>query len=307
MRRLIFPAALVAGLISSFSSAKGATLDRSTFTEVVNRVTVLDATTHQSRSAHERDLFVAPEVLRTGPDSRAELVAPDQTVTRVGANTIFSFARNSREMELQKGSLLFQSPAGQGGGQIRTQAASAAVLGTTLIVSATKEGAMKVLLLEGHGKVTLPGGATRTLHAGQLVLVQAGHIGPVLEFSLREEATKARLVKSFKARLPSQDKILRAERAQQRDIDQGRLVPRGRPLPPPRDGRPLPPGTQPPPPPRPGDQLGGGVPPPPPMMPPPPPPPGMRSTAMQVQQEQQQPPPSGPRRQPPPPRNSSTQ
>ena len=42
-----------------------------------------------------------PDILKTGPQSRAELVAEDETVTRVGANTIFSFDPASRTIDLR--------------------------------------------------------------------------------------------------------------------------------------------------------------------------------------------------------------
>jgi len=62
------------------------------------------------------------------------LVAQDETVTRVGANTIFSFDPANRTIDLKQGSLLFHSPHGKGGGTIHTGSATASVLGTTLIV-----------------------------------------------------------------------------------------------------------------------------------------------------------------------------
>jgi hypothetical protein len=94
--------------------------------------------------------------------------------SRVGQNSIFSFARDSREIELQQGSILFQSPTGKGGGTIRTPAASAAVLGTTLIVTTTKNGGFKVLLIEGHGRVRGANGAVRNLTSGQMVYALRG-------------------------------------------------------------------------------------------------------------------------------------
>src|SRR5688572_24070430 len=85
-----------------------ANIDRSTLTEVVNSVRVVEPATKKSLPAKVNSEFFAPNVLRTGADSRAEMIAPDQTVTRVGQNSIFSFSRDSREIELQKGSILFQ-------------------------------------------------------------------------------------------------------------------------------------------------------------------------------------------------------
>lgn len=272
MSRLLFPPALLAVLLGSFLPAQAAPLDRSTFTEVINRVTVIDSATRKSRPAKTSEVFTAPDVLRTGADSRAELVADDHTVTRVGSNTIFSFSRDSRELELQKGAILFQPQPGKGGGSIRTPAASAAVLGTTIIVAATPDGGMKVLLIEGKGKVVLPGGQSLKLTAGQMVIIHNRVMSQVLDFRLQDEVMNAKLIRGFHVNLPSQPKIARAELAQRRDIQQGRLGPGGN-RPPPPPGFPPPP---PPPPPRGTQQPGGGIPPPPPkdsgQKPPPPPP-----------------------------------
>jgi hypothetical protein len=294
MPQIPFPPVLLAAWLCAQPCLPGATLDRSTFTEVVNRVSIIDSSTRKTRAAHERDVFAAPDVLRTGSDSRAEMIAEDHTVTRVGANTIFSFSPHSREIELERGAILFQSPTGKGGGAVRTHAASAAVLGTTMIVTAMPKGAMKVLLVEGTGRVTTSFGEKHTLRAGQMIIVEAQRCSAVMDFRLRDEVMHARLIRGFRLQLPSEQKILRAERAQQQAIDRGRLVPRDHHQPPPPRGgeghmRPPPPG---------GDQRPpGGLPP-----PPPPPPPPIRATAVQVQQEQQPPPPPPPRPgQPPPP------
>ncbi len=298
MPRIPFPPVLLAAWFCALPCLPGATLDRSTFTEVVNRVSIIDSVTHQTRPAHEHGLFVAPDVLRTGADSRAEMMADDHTVTRVGANTIFSFSPHSRELELRQGAILFQSPSGKGGGAIRTQAASAAVLGTTIIVAATPTGAMKVLLVEGTGRVITSTGEKHTLRAGQMIIVEARRCSAVMDFRLRDEVQRARLVQGFRLRLPSEGKIMRAEHAQQQAMERGQLVPRDRHQPPPPPRRQGEGNAQTPPPPPPGDQQFGGGPPP----PPPPPPPSGRATAVQVQREQQPPPPPprGTRSGPPP-------
>src|SRR4030095_7012480 len=97
--------------------------------------------------------------------------------------TLFSFEPNSRQIDLQRGTILFQSPSGKGGGNIRTSAASAAVLGTTLIVTTTKNGGFKVLLLEGKGRVKSADGSVRLLKGGQMVYaLPGGKLSNTLEF-----------------------------------------------------------------------------------------------------------------------------
>lgn len=215
------PLLLVGTLLPLITSA--ATIDRATLTEVVNSVSIIDRGTKKTSSAKSQQVFDAPNVLRTGPDSRAEMIAADQTVTRVGQNTLFSFQQDSREINLDKGSILFQSPSGKGGGTIRTSAASAAVLGTTLIVTSTKNGGFKVLVLEGNGRVKGAGG-TRTLSAGQLVYAMpGGRISAPFTFQLREQTGVSKLVRGFKRPLPSLGKIASAIAAQEKEIASGKV------------------------------------------------------------------------------------
>src|SRR5450755_135464 len=166
---------LAAAALAAFVlSLHAAPLTESTFTEVVKDVNVVASADKSTAPAKVSELFKAPDLVRTGADSRAEMTAPDQTITRVGANTVFSFEPASRNLRLEQGSVLFHAPKGLGGGTIKSGGAVAAVLGTTLIVSATTGGGFKVILLEGKGKVTLPNGNSVTLKAGQLVFVLPG-------------------------------------------------------------------------------------------------------------------------------------
>src|ERR1700733_11008567 len=97
---------LCLGCVFAVSTSHAADLKQSKVTQVVNDVQIISAADQQQKSAAVNDLFYMPDILRTGADSRAELVAPDETVTRVGANTIFSFAPASRTIDLKQGSLL---------------------------------------------------------------------------------------------------------------------------------------------------------------------------------------------------------
>ena len=203
--------------------ASAATLNRATITEVVKDVSVISGATKAPKAARVRETFNTPDVLRTGAESRAELLAEDQTMTRVGANTLFSFEPGKREMNLQRGSVLFNSPAGKGGGTIKTAAATAAVLGTTLIVATTRDGGFKVLVLEGRGSVRAARG-TRTLGAGQMTfMLPGGRLGPVYNFQLSTQVEASRLVNGFRTKLASQAKIDAAITKQNAMIAKGKL------------------------------------------------------------------------------------
>ncbi|MBI3851100.1 MAG: FecR domain-containing protein [Verrucomicrobia bacterium] len=187
------------------SLAGAASLTESTFTEVIKDVNVVTLPARTTQPAKVSELFKAPDLVRTGTDSRTELTAPDQTITRVGANTVFSFEPKGRNVDLEQGSVLFHSPKGKGGGAIKTGGASAAVLGTTLMVSTTTNRGFKTIVLEGKGKVTLANRKSRTLKAGQMVLVLPGgeDFGPTLDINLGKLVAGSKLVTGFSRELAS--------------------------------------------------------------------------------------------------------
>lgn len=194
-------------------------------TEAVNQVDLLSA--NAQRPAKIQDKVQGNDVVRTGTRSRAELKFPDSTVARVGANAAFSFRPDTRGVDLQKGSILFHSPKGLGGGQIRTAAATASVLGTTIIVSATKDGGFKVLVLEGKAKVQSPNGRTVVLKAGEMtfVLIKNGSLSPALTFRLNQQVQDSQLINGFAATLPSLTKIGEAIKRQETLIGRGLFDP----------------------------------------------------------------------------------
>jgi len=206
-----------------------APLTESTFTEVIKEVNIVADATKSATPARVNDLFKAPDLVRTGPDSRAEMTAPDQTVTRVGANTVFSFDTAGRNLRLEQGSVLFHPPKGLGGGTIKSGGSSAAVLGTTLIVSATADGGFKVIMLEGAGKVTLPNGESVTLKAGQMVFVLPGgtSLSPVLDINLDKLVAGSLLINGFSHELPSLPRIKQAIAGQNAELASGKIADTG--------------------------------------------------------------------------------
>jgi len=228
MKTRLLVTTLIAG---AFSVHAAAPLNQSTFTEIIKEVNVVPAATKAATPARVSEVVKAPDLVRTGPASRAELTAPDQTITRVGANTVFSFEPTGRNLNLQQGSVLFHSPTGKGGGSIRSGGASAAVLGTTLIVAATDNGGFKVILLEGKGRVTLANGDAATLNAGQMVFVLpgTGGLSPVLDINLGKLVAGSALVTGFSHDLPSTPKIHTAVERQDHEIASGRARDTGEP------------------------------------------------------------------------------
>ena len=222
-------------LIGSLALAVGpllhaAQLTQSTFTEVIRDVNVVVQADKATAPAKTNELFKYPDLVRTGSDSRAELTAADETITRVGANTVFSFKAAGRDITLEQGSVLFHSPSGKGGGTIKSGGASAAVLGTTIIVATTPVttpnvlNGFKVIVLEGRGRVTLANGQSRTLTAGQMVFVLPGQagFGPVLDINLAKLVAGSNLVIGFSHELPSMVLIQKAIKKQEDFLARGR-------------------------------------------------------------------------------------
>lgn len=227
------------------------------FIEVVNEVQVADSAESSAIPVTVEDIFSTPQVLISGRRSRAQLQAEDGTITRVGSNTVFSFSEDSRDVYLKRGSLLFNSPEGRGGGKVVTASAVATVLGTTLIVSATRDGGFKVLVMEGHADVSYTDGTTVRLEAGQMTFVLPGQMpigatnlpetmrepgdpppgvptpdmpgssdgqaGPVMNFDLERQQQSSALVNGFQSPLPSMPQINNAIERQSRAIRQGTL------------------------------------------------------------------------------------
>jgi hypothetical protein len=101
-----------------------------TVTRLQNKVQYGDAALKSRRAAQSGDVVKADTYLLTETDSRAELKYVDGTIVRIGQNTVFTFEADTRTLTLEKGSLLFYIPKGQGGGTIRTASITAAITGT---------------------------------------------------------------------------------------------------------------------------------------------------------------------------------
>ena len=61
----------------SVAPAYSAAIQNLTFTDIVKDVTVINVATKEEKPAKAGDVLVPPNVLKTGPDSRAELIAED--------------------------------------------------------------------------------------------------------------------------------------------------------------------------------------------------------------------------------------
>ncbi len=75
------------------------------------------------------------EYLKTESKSRAEMLLPTASITRLGANTIFNYSIESNTVDLQAGTILFCKPKDARQLTIKTAAVTAGITGTTGFVS----------------------------------------------------------------------------------------------------------------------------------------------------------------------------
>ena len=122
-----------------------------------------------------RDVIKDDLAVRTGIQSRAELLFQDNTLTRLGSDALFSFKAGTRDMTLDRGTMLLQVPKGLGGARIRTAAVTAAITGTTIMMENIPGSHVKVLVLEGSLRLSINGrlGESVVLNPGKMVILGA--------------------------------------------------------------------------------------------------------------------------------------
>lgn len=173
-------------------------------TQVIRDVRLL-ASKGAPHPASVNDSVVEGTAVRTGGDSRAELTFSDQTLTRLGANTVFSFSDGGKQIDLSSGAILLAAPKSAGTTRINTAVATAAVTGYTMLYEAHKGGS-KWIMLEGHGTFSIKGVNTGPceLNSGQMIVIPSHPVKcpEVLTIDICKVAASAGLVTQFPIKLP---------------------------------------------------------------------------------------------------------
>ena len=225
---------VVACWIAFATSASAAAKSEARVTQIVRDVKVLGEEA-APRPATMNDRVAEGDAVRTGTASRSELTFPDLTISRLGANTIYSFNKAGRNVQLTNGSILLGVPKASGGGNIRTDTVTVAVTGTTLILEHARAGRSKLILLEGGARISLVKvrGQSRDLRGGQMLEVPAGAttLGMPVDINIDDVMKTHPLVTNFRP-LPTRDLIAAAARdqANREPVYQGQPVagqPRG--------------------------------------------------------------------------------
>ena len=197
-------------------------------TKIINRVSVIEPAKGDHPAAL-RDVIRDDLGLQTGARSRSELLFQDNTLTRLGAETFFSFKTGTRDMTLEKGSMLLQVPKGLGGAKIHTAAVTAAITGTTIMMEYSPGKYLKVLVLEGSLRLSRNGsGDSLVLHPGKMVIMRpdAKKIPDPIDVDLAKIVRTSTLVNFPGSNiLPSMSLIQAAINDQARELTKGTLVP----------------------------------------------------------------------------------
>ncbi|HEV2047523.1 MAG TPA: FecR domain-containing protein [Chthoniobacterales bacterium] len=166
---LVWTGVVLLSLIAPERSTIAAQLNQATVTRIINDVQLLPVQA-VPRPAAVNDNVADGTGVKTGMESRTELAFTDQTLARLSANTLFSFNKGTRNLDLAEGAMLLRVPKGARGAKITTAAVTAAISGTTVIIEYHSHGYIKFISLEGIARVYLK------RRPGESVLVGPGQM-----------------------------------------------------------------------------------------------------------------------------------
>jgi hypothetical protein len=134
------------------AAAVAAPPQSATVTKVINDVRIYGGSA-DGRAASEGSKLNRSNSVHTGRRSRAELTFSDTTLTRIGANSVFSMSAGGREVELEQGTMLIQVPKDTGGATIRTATVTASITGSTALFAYIPGRSVKLINVEGTMKL----------------------------------------------------------------------------------------------------------------------------------------------------------
>src|SRR5438477_13174159 len=214
---------LLGAILAAFASAKATELKEARVTQIIRDVRLLPNAA-PARPAVVNDPVRDGTAVRTGLESRTELMFPDATLARLGANTIFSFSEGTRNLELTDGAMLLRVPKNAGGAKINTAAVTAAITGTTVMLEFHKNSYIKFIVLEGTGRIFLPGhvGESVLIHAGQMLITKpdAQNLPNPVDVDIRKLRKTSHLIKGS-GKMGSEDLIAQTETDQDKERAEG--------------------------------------------------------------------------------------
>ncbi len=230
--------AIAAVLTAPIAEAAARKFSTAEVTRIVRDVDLLLAD-QTSRPASVGSTVSGQTALQTGNNSRAQLSFPDESVVRLGSNSVFSFTAGQRDLNLDRGTMLLQAPKFRGKTQIKTAAVTAAITGTTIMLefippeydaagNIIKPGIIKIIVIEGSLEFSFtfaPRNKMR-LTAGEMVSFpsNAQNLPQKYVVDLKRLVTTSLLFDGGLGPLPSLNKVQRAISAQQGDMKRGMFV-----------------------------------------------------------------------------------
>ncbi len=187
------------GVALSFAqTGHSAPLTEARVTKIINDVKIIDpsAVAHPARLD---DVIKGDLGLKTGIKSRSELLFQDDTLTRIGPESYFSFKPGTRDMVLERGTMLLQVPKNIGGAKIHSGAITASITGTTIMMEHIPNRSLKVLVLEGSLRLSIDGkiGDSLLLLPGRMIIMppKATRIPDPVTVDLKKIVSTSGLVK----------------------------------------------------------------------------------------------------------------
>jgi len=196
-----------------------------TVTESVNEVVHGSSQSAGTAPAKVGTSIPDGEYLKTGVKSRAELELADQSITRLGANTIFNYSVANNEIDLQAGTVLFSKPKDGREMTIKTASVTAAVVGTTGFLSLHGHDFL-FGLIEGHATLT-EGGVGFKVSSGEILRFSPGSRPELYDYNLPVFLKTSPLISQFNHPLPNQVYIDREVAAYDNLVARGFIQPPG--------------------------------------------------------------------------------
>jgi hypothetical protein len=171
-------------------------------TQVIRNVHLLTGKS-AAKAASVNDLVAEGQAVRTGGESRAELTFTDRSITRLGANTVFTYGEGAKVLDLTSGAALIVVPKESGTITVNTAATTAAVTGFVALVESHVSAATKWMIIAGHACVKRRGKGNGepcvNLNPGDMLIITPGTRGngTVEKFDIPKALGSALLITDF--------------------------------------------------------------------------------------------------------------
>ncbi|MEZ0389169.1 MAG: FecR domain-containing protein [Verrucomicrobium sp.] len=223
----LFPLVLAGSLLTLPGALLAAGYTKAEVTRLYNDVKVLKENV-TPRDAAVGDQIDSVTSVATGSGSRAELKFPDNSLTRLGANSRFTLRGDQRTLDLDQGVMLLQVPKKLGGAKVRTAAVTAAVTGTTVLFEYLPGGFVKLIVIEGVVDLYFNNDPSKFSHitAGQMIIMKTDskNLPAPVDVDLSLLLKTSKLISGDDSSMPNFMEVARALQQQQKELKKGDLV-----------------------------------------------------------------------------------